>query len=213
MTEAKSIERYLRMAMNNSGDWPCAPFGGRVYHYDRIESTQTQAKHSAASGEPEGALFVARRQSAGYGRKGDAWNSEQGGLWFSVICRPRFGPERAEAFSAACAEACRDAFHRRLPEAAFAIKKPNDVLVQATDGSWKKVCGLILEGSVQDGVYEWLVLGVGVNVNNVLPDGLKPIAVTLEEINVRPVERMPLLREVLIEMARRYGTFQETKSL
>ncbi|MBI4064130.1 MAG: biotin--[acetyl-CoA-carboxylase] ligase [Elusimicrobia bacterium] len=208
--ESRAIQRYLQRITVSGEGQPCSPFGCEVYHYDVIGSTQTQAKSLADQGAPEGTLVVARRQTAGYGRKGDAWNSNHGGLWFSFILRPGFDPSRAGDFSLACAEAIARALGDRMPRCVFEVKAPNDVLAALPDGTKKKICGLLLEGGVKNGLYEWLVVGVGVNINNELPEELGQQAATLEQIHGNPVARMPVLRSVLIRLSQAYKTFSKT---
>lgn len=207
--EGAAIERYLKRALKGEAAWPCRPFGRRVLHFNLVGSTQEEAKALAASGEPAGALVVARAQSQGHGRKGDSWHSAPGGLWLSVVLRPGFGPDRAEKFSLAAAGAIVLSLNEAikvfpLHRPIFCIKPPNDVMADMGNGACRKVCGIILEGSVIRDRYDWLVLGIGINVNNALPPGLAGCAATLEELAGVPVPRMPLLRRVLIELAAAY---------
>lgn len=183
--ESLALERYLQR---------------RVFHFDLISSTQTEAKRLAASGAPAGSLVIARIQTAGYGRKGDFWHSGAGGLWFSLILRPSFGPDHAESFSLTSAQAVASVLGRHVPGAHFEIKAPNDVLARGPGGSMKKVCGLLIEGSVSGGAYDWLIVGLGLNVNNDLPPELESTATTLERIHGRPVPRMPLLRDLILTL-------------
>ncbi|MBI4668575.1 MAG: biotin--[acetyl-CoA-carboxylase] ligase, partial [Elusimicrobia bacterium] len=154
-----------------------------------VDSTQTIAKNLARQGDPEGTLILADRQTAGYGRKGDPWHSGRGGLWFSLILKPVFAPDKAEEFSLACAEAVAQTLNRYFPGHLFKVKPPNDVM----DASARKVCGLLLEGSITGGFYDWLVMGLGLNVNNKIPGELKSRAVSLKEICGRRIAGKPLL--------------------
>lgn len=181
-------------------------FGCPTYHHDLIVSTQIEAKRLAAQGEPEGTLVISRVQSGGYGRKGDAWDSAAGGLWFSVILRPKFSTDAAEKLSLAIGGALAEIFKKHLPQAAFEVKAPNDVLAVTPEGK-RKVCGLILEGGVSGDHYDSLILGVGINVNNVLAPALGSIATTLEQLSGRPVPRMPILKSVLQNLEKIYLEF------
>ena len=65
-------------------------FASRIHHYFRIGSTNVEAMQAAAAGEPEGAVYVAEQQTAGRGRGGHSWDSEQSvGIYCSAIVRPR----------------------------------------------------------------------------------------------------------------------------
>lgn len=198
--ESRAIERYLRNIKigGNGGMY-------RVCHFDSITSTQAAAKDMAALGNVKDVVVVARQQTGGYGRKGDFWHSTLGGLWFSILWQPKFSPQRAPDFSVACAKALCRSFGRALPGAYFEVKEPNDVLARSPDGPLKKVCGVILEGSVNNDLYDWLTCGVGINVNNEMPQELLSQAVSLERISNKPIPRMPLLRDAIqgLEAVRR----------
>lgn len=185
--EARAIERMMRGCL----------FGNRVYHYDVLESTQIEAKRLAEERSPEGTLVVARVQTKAYGRRQTAWDSKAGGLWFSLLIYPKFGPDYAETFSLAVVRGIQDVLAKNFPKVTFEVKAPNDILALNRDGSKKKVCGIILEGNVTGNRYDWLMLGIGLNVNNEIDESLKDIAVTLEELTGSPVPRMPLLKTIL----------------
>ena len=121
----------------------------RLEVHDALASTNDEARRLAAAGEPEGALIVARRQTAGRGRSGRVWSSPAGNLYFSLLLRPDRPPAEAAQLSFVAALAAAEA--AAVP---VALKWPNDVLAGG-----RKLCGILLEGS--DG---WLVIGVGINV-------------------------------------------------
>ncbi len=115
-------------------------------------------------------------------------------------------------FSQACAQIIVKVLKGHLPELEFEIKAPNDVLARAKGGQFKKVCGLLLDGSISglscnpqtltpnSASYDWLIVGVGLNVNNQLSPELRPAATTLQELAGRPVPRMPLLRDLVLAL-------------
>ena len=68
-------------------------FASHIHHYFRIGSTNVTAMQAAAENEPEGSVFVAEQQTAGRGRGGHTWDSEQSvGIYCSVVLRPRISP-------------------------------------------------------------------------------------------------------------------------
>ncbi|RJS76283.1 biotin--[acetyl-CoA-carboxylase] ligase, partial [Candidatus Bathyarchaeota archaeon] len=101
----------------------------------------------------------AEEQSAGKGRLGRTWISPRGGLYFSIILKPKIRVSDAVKLvfvaSLAVAETIRDLYGLNTE-----TKWPNDVLV---DG--KKVCGILAETSSIGERLKFVVLGIGINAN------------------------------------------------
>lgn len=123
----------------------------KKYHYKKLVSTNDTAKIMAEKGAPEGALISADAQTGGRGRAGHTFYSPEGGIYTSLILRPRFSDYTLITPAAAVA-VC-----RALEELGFecGIKWVNDVY---KDG--KKVCGILTEANIDSG---WAVLGIGIN--------------------------------------------------
>jgi BirA family biotin operon repressor/biotin-[acetyl-CoA-carboxylase] ligase len=135
----------------------------QTLHLTRTQSTQTLARQLAEDGAPAGTLIWADAQTAGRGRMQRRWTSPLGGLYFSLILRPDFAPTRLADFSLAAGQAISQAL-TQLTKAAFAVKPPNDIL-GVKNGIPKKVCGILAEASGRSQKLDWLVVGIGVNVN------------------------------------------------
>ena len=132
----------------------------RLNCLDETDSTNHVAQTAALSGEPEGLVVQALRQTAGKGRRGRVWDSPEGNLYLSVLLRPRCALQEACFYSFAAALAVYDALAELRGEKDLQFKWPNDVLI---DG--KKISGILLEAApVEQGLVEWVVLGVGINV-------------------------------------------------
>lgn len=153
---------------------PEGRLGQCIVHLAEAASTMDEARELAQNGEPEGTVVWADRQSGGRGRDGRAWASPEGGLWFSVILRPRVPPASWSLLPLMGGVAVAVTLRARGVDAG--VKWPNDVLL--ADG--RKVAGVLCEsrlptraesgGSGMDG---HVVMGLGVNVN-VRPDALAP---------------------------------------
>lgn len=117
----------------------------------------------AEQGAPHGTLVWADRQTTGKGRLERTWSSPPGGLYLSLILRPTFPPRRLADLSIAVAEAAARAL-RDLSGIQTAIKPPNDVYAVAK-GKARKICGILAEASGDSRKTDWVVLGVGINVN------------------------------------------------
>ncbi len=134
---------------------------GRVIHwYEEIGSTSDRAKELADEGAEHGEVVVAERQTAGRGRRGRMWASPaRRNLYFSVVLRPELPPARAPELTLVASIALCEALRHAGVEAG--IKWPNDLL--APGGS--KLAGILSELAAEPDRVEWIVLGVGVNVN------------------------------------------------
>jgi BirA family biotin operon repressor/biotin-[acetyl-CoA-carboxylase] ligase len=140
-------------------------------------STQTRARRMAEAGAPAWTAVVAERQTRGRGRMERRWSSGKGGLYVSVILRPSMAPAQLEGLSLASAKACAKALERLSGLDVF-IKPPNDILARRPGSGEepRKVCGILLEASGDTRRVDWVVLGVGMNLNNRVPRELDKAA-------------------------------------
>lgn len=139
----------------------------RLVRQERVDSTQAVARRLAEEGAPDGTLVWARSQTEGKGRMGRRWRSAPGGLYASWLLRPKFPPERLAELSLACGEALAEAL--RSFGIKTAVKPPNDVLALCPDGKARKLCGILCEAAGDSSRLHWLVIGFGVNVDNIPP--------------------------------------------
>ena len=166
---------------------------------DVVGSTQDAAHELAAAGAPHGATIAARVQTAGRGTRRRQWISSEGGLWLSVVCRPR-EIAAVEAVSLRVGLALAVLVDRWLPPSArVAIKWPNDLYLDD-----RKTGGVLAEARWQGDALGWLVVGVGLNVRNSLPMIEAPQATRLADFGVnRPLEELaPLVAAAVSEAAR-----------
>ena len=134
----------------------------RLKCLDSTNSTNVVVKEAAEAGEEEGLVVQALRQTAGKGRHGRSWESPEGNLYFSVLLRPRCSAQHAATYSFAAAMAVYEALAAVRGESGLELKWPNDVLIGG-----KKISGILLEAApIEDGLVEWLVVGVGINVES-----------------------------------------------
>lgn len=131
-----------------------------VHAFGSVGSTNDVAVNLARSGAPEGTLVVASVQTAGRGRRGEPWESPEGGLWMSFVLRPRLEASRRPGISLVSATAVARALHA-ISGLPVRLKWPNDVLVGG-----RKIGGVMVESAG-----DALVVGMGVNVN-IPPDDL-----------------------------------------
>jgi len=156
--------------------------GSNIYHFTSIHSTNNYAKSLAKNAEPEGTIVIADRQTKGRGRKQRLWESPKGGLWFSILLRPKIPPSEAMKITmcAACAIVESIKKHTSLKPS---IKWPNDILIDK-----RKVCGILTELSAEIDVIDYLIVGIGLNVNNSVPKNLEKISTTLKNESKKPIK-------------------------
>jgi BirA family biotin operon repressor/biotin-[acetyl-CoA-carboxylase] ligase len=168
---------------------PILPAEFRLLDYDRLGSSNDEAKRLARGGAEHGTVVWARRQDAGHGRRGRAWVSPQGSLAVSFILRPDCRPSIAVQLGFVAALALGEALVPHLPAAAaLRYKWPNDVLIEG-----RKLSGILLESETGSaGDLSWIVIGIGVNVADHPRDTATP-ATSLRAIGCLGIDAGTLL--------------------
>jgi BirA family biotin operon repressor/biotin-[acetyl-CoA-carboxylase] ligase len=132
-----------------------------IVHFNETDSTNIRAEHLADNGAPEGMVVVAERQTQGRGRRGRVWFSPADeGIYASVILRPDIPPNEAPRLTLLTAVAIAEAI-RSCTSLPAAIKWPNDIFVGG-----KKVAGILTEIRAEMDRIHYIVIGLGINVNN-----------------------------------------------
>lgn len=144
----------------NEGSGLVCPAGYTAIHLDAVGSTNAEAFERARQGAASGLWVVARRQTAGRGRRGRVWTSEPGNLYSSLMLRDPVEEARLGELPLVVALAVHDAVAAALPpfaRADLAIKWPNDILY-----SGAKLCGILIEATTTpEG--RVVVIGIGLN--------------------------------------------------
>jgi len=169
--------------------------GREVHWFAEVGSTNDAAKELAEEGALHGEVVVAETQTAGRGRRGRFWASPPGkNLYLSVVLRPELPPSRAPELTLLASVALCEAV-RRTGVASAAIKWPNDVLAGG-----RKLAGILTEMAAEPELVQWVVLGIGVNVNAVredFPDDLRDVATSLALERGAPAPRALFAAAVL----------------
>ncbi len=168
-------------------------------------STNADAFRLAESGAVEGTVVVADAQCGGKGRMGRVWVSPADvNLYCSVVLRPAVKPYQAPQLTFLSAVAVARAIEMTAglqPE----IKWPNDVLIAGA-----KIAGLLNEMSAETDGINFVILGIGVNLNMTaaqFPDNLRTPATSLLLALGRPVSRVLFAATMLNELDRLYQDF------
>jgi BirA family transcriptional regulator, biotin operon repressor / biotin---[acetyl-CoA-carboxylase] ligase len=138
-----------------------------VHRFDRLSSTQDELHRLAAAGAPAGTVVVAAEQEAGRGSRGRRWASPLGGLWLSFLCRPPC-PVGVEVLSVRVGLGAAEALSRLGGLPPVALKWPNDLILGD-----RKIGGILGEARWQGDTLAWVAVGVGINVRNPLPVGVR----------------------------------------
>ena len=178
---------------------------------DSVDSTNTYLKKLAREGCDEGTVVIADAQSAGRGRAGRAFYSKGGvGVYLSVLLKPECSPESLASLTPHVAVAVQRAIGRVCGVKAD-IKWVNDLLIGG-----KKICGVLCESSVgPDGMPDYVVCGVGVNVLNRaedFPDAIKDIAGSIFTQCGIEAERGPLIAAIVEEIMKMYALWKKDKT-
>ncbi|HLO01913.1 MAG TPA: biotin--[acetyl-CoA-carboxylase] ligase [Symbiobacteriaceae bacterium] len=188
-------------------------FGRPVEAHEAIGSTNERAKELARSGAPEGLLVTAEQQTAGKGRLGRPWQTPAGrALAMSVLLRPPIPPTAAPRLTLVAAVAVAEAV-RAVTGLPVGIKWPNDLQIAG-----RKLCGILTEMEAEIEQVRFVVLGIGLNVNQAaeeFPPELRETATSLRLAAAEgsasegglPVARLPLLQAILARLEVRYDQF------
>ena len=179
--------------------------GKHVIHYDTVSSTQDIAAEMARRGANEGTLVVTETQEKGRGRKGRSWVSlPQGGIYLSIILRPNLMPFQVVQIPLIAGIAMIKAIRETVPLQPV-IKWPNDIIIGK-----KKVGGILTEMSSEiDGV-NYVVLGIGLNVNmpaSLFEENISDIATSLIDECGKYTSRVKLVQSFLHEFELFYEKF------
>ncbi|WP_422443555.1 biotin--[acetyl-CoA-carboxylase] ligase [Thermoanaerobacterium sp. DL9XJH110] len=176
--------------------------GRRIYYFTTVGSTNDEARKLALEGAVHGTLLLAEEQVGGKGRMGRAWVSPRGaGIWLSMILRPDLVPYEAPKLTMLTAVAVAETIKGGTGLDA-AIKWPNDVMING-----KKVCGILTEISAEMDAVNYVVIGIGINVNNDdFPGELKDRATSLKLEKKEAASRIEVLTGFLESFENYYFT-------
>jgi BirA family biotin operon repressor/biotin-[acetyl-CoA-carboxylase] ligase len=174
-------------------------------YFRQTDSTNLRARELAAQGAPEGTLVVAEQQTQGRGRRQRTWFSPpQLGIYASLILRPAIAPMEAPRMTLLAAVAVADALLAQTP-LKVTIKWPNDILVRG-----RKIAGILTEVSTGMDTVDYMVVGLGLNVNGLsseFPEEIRSHVTSIRSETGAPFSRSQLLRSCLEHFEHYYDIF------
>ena len=205
MINQKRIEELLKTAY----------FGKYLYVLPEVDSTNIYDREKAKAGAPEGSVIIADYQTNGRGTRGRSWESAPGeNILMSVILRPRVDVNAVSCITLATALILIRSISSFLLSQKIAlpdieVKWPNDILINGG-----KTAGVLTESSVVEHSVEYLIVGIGINVNQDpetinSPSGYQ--VGSLSHIAGTQLEREILIVHILAEFERQYITMERSK--
>ncbi|MDT8287254.1 MAG: biotin--[acetyl-CoA-carboxylase] ligase, partial [Elusimicrobiales bacterium] len=161
----------------------------------------------ALEGNNERTVIIAASQTGGKGRLGRKWDSGEGGLYLTVILRPRVSVRFLGNLSlmagAVIAETLKEDYG-----VTTRVKAPNDVYaLHPRKKKFFKISGVLTESASVNQNPDWVLLGMGVNLNNRMPKELGE-AVSLSAILGRPADRDEFLEKLFTRFWKAYSAWQ-----
>lgn len=178
--------------------------GRNYFHHHTITSTNDKAKELAKNNPINGCVVISEEQSSGKGRLGRNWTSPKNkGLWFSITLTPDIPPTDASKITLIGAAA----IYLALSELGLEtlIKWPNDVILNN-----KKVSGILTEMSGELNAVNYIIMGIGVNVNidsSDFPSDILKTATSLKSETGKTINRKKLLASILNNFEVLYDDF------
>lgn len=166
----------------------------QILTFDELDSTNAEARRRAEAGERGPVWLMARRQTAGRGRRGRSWEGGDGNLTATLLLTLDKTPREAAQLAFVAGLAAWTAITAYVPPAVVALKWPNDVLIEG-----RKACGMLIEsGPAGDGT--WAAVGVGLNLST-WPEQVERPATALVNHLAQGALRAPTPDEALAILA------------
>lgn len=156
---------------------------------------------------PEGCVVVTSHQTRGKGTDTNSWESEiNKNLTFSIILYPAFAADQQFILNKAISLGIYDFLKTELPQSPVSIKWPNDIYIGD-----KKVCGILIQNSIIGYQFDYVVAGIGLNVNQEIFISDAPNPVSLKMITKRDYNLEDVLEKLLNSIFEKYSLVQQNK--
>lgn len=167
----------------------------RVHYFPRIGSTMDKARRMAQKSCPHMTVIIAGEQTRGRGRLKRRWESDAGGLYFTLVLRPLMPPAECSKLNFLASLVLAQTISR-MYGIDSRTKWPNDILVQNN-----KIAGMLSEMEAETDMVHYVNIGLGINVNN-RPLKKSGTATSIRQILGKTVPKKPLLTEFLDQFER-----------
>ena len=179
--------------------------GKELYIYREVSSTNSVAQFIARSGVPDGTIVMSMSQTSGRGRMKRQWTCPEGkGILMSMVLRPEISIRLVPQLTLLCGVVVAETI-KKVTGCATGIKWPNDIVM-----SGKKVCGILAQSSFSKSRTEYVIMGVGINVNqeiNQLPPDCQETSTSLRLELGQNVSRFRVLKQFILTWEEHYRGF------
>jgi BirA family biotin operon repressor/biotin-[acetyl-CoA-carboxylase] ligase len=180
--------------------------GHDIHHFPLLESTNNYLKEEAGKGAQDGLVVITEVQRSGKGRMGRLWISPPGGIWLSILLRPKIPPVHAPKITLMAGVAVAKTI-KELFELEPKLKWPNDVFIKG-----RKICGILTEMSADQNNIDFIVVGIGINANVKLsdfPDKLQGLVTSLLDETGNEILRVDFIVRLLEQFDELYLKFKK----
>jgi BirA family biotin operon repressor/biotin-[acetyl-CoA-carboxylase] ligase len=188
----KELAKFLKRESLNSTICPT------IYYYSELGSTNNIAKEFIFEQRDLGFVVISKTQTGGYGQRGNFWESPKGGLWCSIVIKPKFELYSIGLVPILTALSVAKALEEF--DINSRLKWPNDILSSPDN---KKIGGILVEGKVSQHSLEYLIIGIGLNINNTFDQyslALREKITTTYEILNKKIPLKSLLSKILVQI-------------
>jgi len=172
------------------------PGGWDARFFPALASTNDTASQLGREGAPDRTAVFADRQLRGKGRRKRVWQSPPArNLYLSLLLRPPLAAAELSSFPLAAGVAVAQTFLPYAGKDAVRLKWPNDVLLRG-----RKAAGILAEVRTKKRAVDFLVVGIGVNVNMGREDfdpAIRDSATSLREETGRSLSRLEVAADLL----------------
>jgi BirA family biotin operon repressor/biotin-[acetyl-CoA-carboxylase] ligase len=179
--------------------------GKEIIFLREVDSTNIYASKLARDGMPEGVVVIADCQKKGKGRLNRVWQSPPGkNLYTSIILRPSITPHFAPQLTLTAGVAVAELLSQYCPGTVM-LKWPNDVQI-----NMRKVCGILTEMRIKRGKIDFIIVGMGININmrrEEFQEEIRESSTSLHEENGNKISRIDIAYKLYRTFEKWYETY------
>jgi len=169
----------------------------KIYSFDTVGSTNDEAIKLAQAGAPDGTAVTANEQVKGRGKFNRIWYSpKDAGVYLSIIKRPARKIKDLTEYTVKTAKKVSKVVNK-ITKLKTTIEWPNDLILGD-----QKYGGVLCEGSAKKEKLNYLIIGVGINVNNQsFPEDLSVATTSLSlHLKGKKLDKDKIVRAIIGEI-------------